>query len=148
MDDHPIQELMATSMESLKEMIEINTIIGDPVESPDGTTIIPVSKVGFGYVAGGSEFGSTSEGDSNNEKLPFGGGSGGGVSITPVAFLIIHKQGVKMIHLNENTHITEKLIDQAPIAIEKIQHMLQDLLKQKGSKRHSKKDSHTTNFEI
>src|SRR5690625_5396984 len=84
MDEHPIQGLMVTAMENLKEMIEVNTIIGDPVESPDGTIIIPVSKVGFGFAAGGSEFNSSKESSESSEStLPFGGGSGGGVSITP-----------------------------------------------------------------
>src|SRR5690625_5815257 len=84
MDEHPIQELMSTAMENLKDMIEINTIIGDPVESPDGTIIIPVSKVGFGYAAGGSDFhNNSSSGESHESKLPFGGGSGGGVSVSP-----------------------------------------------------------------
>lgn len=56
MEEHPIQGLMTTAMESLKDMVEVNTIIGDPIESPDGSVIIPVSKVGFGFAAGGSEF--------------------------------------------------------------------------------------------
>ncbi len=56
MSDHPIQGLMTTAMESLKEMIDVNTIIGDPVETPDGSVILTVSKVGFGFAAGGSEF--------------------------------------------------------------------------------------------
>src|SRR5699024_1059325 len=87
MDEHPIQGLMTSAMETLKDMIEVNTISGDPVESPDGSVIIPVSKVGFGFAAGGSEFNSNqSQDDSGEATLPFGGGSGGGVSMTPVAF--------------------------------------------------------------
>src|SRR5690625_361913 len=119
---------MTTAMENIKDMIEVNTIIGDPVESPDGTVIIPVSKVGFGFAAGGSECTNiNSEGETNNQaNFPFGGGSGGGVSITPVAFLIVKKDEVKMVHLDESTHIYEKIIEYAPQAVEKIEKMLKE----------------------
>jgi sporulation protein YtfJ len=133
MSDHPIQGLMTTAMESLKEMIDVNTIIGDPVETPDGSVILTVSKVGFGFAAGGSEFvldggggGGSSQGQGQaggQKQHPFGGGSGGGVSITPIAFLIVNSQGVKMLHLDESTHLLEKILDLAPQAVEKVQQM-------------------------
>lgn len=135
MSDHPIQGLMTTAMENLKEMIDVNTIIGDPVETPDGSVILTVSKVGFGFAAGGSEFtmdngsgnGSGSQqGDSKQQKQPFGGGSGGGVSITPVAFLIVNSSGVKMVHLDESTHLYERILDLAPQAVDKIQQMFEN----------------------
>lgn len=127
MSDHPIQGLMTTAMENLKEMIDVNTIIGDPVETPDGSVILTVSKVGFGFAAGGSEFkldsqsGSSGQGQSGGH--PFGGGSGGGVSITPIAFLIVNSKEVKMVHLDESTHLYEKILDLAPQAVDKIQQM-------------------------
>lgn len=136
MSEHPIQGLMHTAMENLKEMIDVNTIIGDPVETPDGSVILTVSKVGFGFAAGGSEFsasgghgsGGSSHGNGGQQpqqsKLPFGGGSGGGVSITPIAFLIVNSSGVKILHLDQNTHLLEKILDVAPAAMEKIQSML------------------------
>lgn len=127
MSDHPIQGLMTTAMENLKEMIDVNTIIGDPVETPDGSVILTVSKVGFGFAAGGSEFiidkNSGSEQGQSQQKHPFGGGSGGGVSITPIAFLIVNSQGVKMLHLDESTHLYEKILELAPQAVDKIQQM-------------------------
>ncbi|WP_066063485.1 GerW family sporulation protein [Neobacillus soli] len=129
MSDHPIQGLMTTAMESLKEMIDVNTIIGDPVETPDGSVILTVSKVGFGFAAGGSEFkldGSQTQGQAQGQTQstnPFGGGSGGGVSITPIAFLIVNSHGVKMLHLDESTHLYEKILELAPQAIDKIQQM-------------------------
>ncbi|OCA91387.1 sporulation protein YtfJ [Bacillus sp. FJAT-27225] len=122
MSDHPIQGLMTTAMESLKEMIDVNTIIGDPVETPDGSVILTVSKVGFGFAAGGTEFGEA--GQESGGKHPFGGGSGGGVSITPIAFLIVNSQGVKMLHLDESTHLFERILETAPQAVDKIQQML------------------------
>ncbi|MEN2468026.1 GerW family sporulation protein [Ornithinibacillus sp. FSL M8-0202] len=155
MEEHPIQGLMTTAMESLKDMVEVNTIIGDPIESPDGSVIIPVSKVGFGFAAGGSEFvpsdsgsGTGSGGDSDSASseavFPFGGGSGGGVSITPVAFLIVNHKGIKMVHLDQNTHIYEKLIDFAPKAVEKIQQLLKESSQSKGQGSKEKQKSNET----
>jgi sporulation protein YtfJ len=130
MSDHPIQGLMTTAMENLKEMIDVNTIIGDPVETPDGSVILTVSKVGFGFAAGGSEFIMDNQSNggegSDKQKVPFGGGSGGGVSITPVAFLIVSSNGVKMVHLDENTHLYERILDLAPQAVDKIQQMFEN----------------------
>ncbi|MCM3692096.1 GerW family sporulation protein [Neobacillus niacini] len=139
MSEHPIQGLMTTAMESLKEMIDVNTIIGDPVETPDGSVILTVSKVGFGFAAGGSEFkldSSQSKGQEQGQgqpKLPFGGGSGGGVSITPIAFLIVNSHGVKMLHLDESTHLYEKILEMAPQAVDKIQQMFSKKNEQQGS---------------
>ena len=128
MGSHPIEGLMTAAMENLKEMIDVNTIIGDPVETPDGSVILTVSKVGFGFAAGGSQFngpsGSGGSGESRPAELPFGGGSGGGVSIMPIAFLVVGAQGVKMLHLDQNTHLIEKIMDVAPGVVEKIQSML------------------------
>ena len=127
MTDHPIQGLMTTAMENLKEMIDVNTIIGDPVETPDGSLILTVSKVGFGFAAGGSEFmlngDSSGSGQGQSKEQPFGGGSGGGVSVTPIAFLIVNSNEVKMVHLDESTHLYEKILDLAPQAVDKIQQM-------------------------
>ena len=137
MAEHPIKSLMSTAMENLKEMIDVNTIIGDPVETPDGSVILTVSKVGFGFAAGGSEFKLEGSGDGQGQSSgqkghPFGGGSGGGVSITPIAFLIVNSQGVKMLHLDESTHLYEKILDLAPQAVEKIQSMLSKKDQQQG----------------
>ena len=152
MSDHPIQGLMTTAMESLKEMIDVNTIIGDPVETPDGSVILTVSKVGFGFAAGGSEFklqGSQSQGQgkeqgqgqgqSQGSSHPFGGGSGGGVSITPIAFLIVNSHGVKMLHLDESTHLYEKILELAPSAIDKVQQMFSK--KDQGQQQNSSQGS-------
>ncbi|MGG1551732.1 GerW family sporulation protein [Paenibacillus ferrarius] len=139
MSEHPIEGLMKVAMENIKEMVDVNTIVGDPVETPDGSVIMPISKVGFGFAAGGSEFVTDSEieiegspvnrVDSLNAKvaLPFGGGSGGGVSITPIAFLVVGKQGVKVVPLDNQTHILERLIDSAPQVVDKIQSMMKGM---------------------
>ncbi|MBP2077328.1 GerW family sporulation protein [Oceanobacillus polygoni] len=139
MEEHPIQGLMTTAMENLQKMVEVNTIIGDPVKSLDGSLIIPVSKVGFGFAAGGSEFSPNhSDGDSD-ATLPFGGGSGGGVSITPVAFLIVNEQGIKMVHMDQHIQLYEKMIDFAPQVVDKVQQLMKESAEsKKGSDKEEK----------
>ncbi|WP_141432031.1 GerW family sporulation protein [Bacillus sp. 03113] len=149
MSDHPIQGLMTTAMESLKEMIDVNTIIGDPVETPDGSVILTVSKVGFGFAAGGSEFTLESSKQTHSEgtqKHPFGGGSGGGVSITPIAFLIVNGSEVKMVHLDESTHLYEKILDLAPQAADKIQQMFSKNTNQTSASSGSDIPPNTENY--
>ncbi|WP_088833470.1 GerW family sporulation protein [Paenibacillus tyrfis] len=135
MSTHPIEGLMKVAMENIKEMVDVNTIVGDPVETPDGSVIMPISKVGFGFAAGGSEFVSDessvagiSRNDAHNANvvLPFGGGSGGGVSITPIAFLVVGKHGVKVVPLDNQTHLLERLIDSAPHVVDRIQTMIKN----------------------
>lgn len=127
--EHPIQGLMKTAMENIKQMVDVNTIIGDPVETADGSVIIPVSRVGFGFAAGGSQFGSVSrtgartESGSALDAFPFGGGSGGGIQIQPIAFVIVSKEGVKVVPLDQSTHLYDRLIEFAPQVVEKIQAM-------------------------
>jgi len=134
---HPINGLMQTAMENIKDMVDVNTIVGEPVQTPDGSVILPISKVGFGFAAGGSEFQGTEEAGKGNAKsnsneghnasvqLPFGGGSGGGVSITPIAFLVVGTQGVKVVPLDSQTHILERLIDSAPTWVDKLKNAFQ-----------------------
>ncbi|MCR8642342.1 GerW family sporulation protein [Paenibacillus sp. N1-5-1-14] len=138
MSEHPIQGLMKTAMENIKAMVDVNTIVGDPVETPDGSVIMPISKIGFGFAAGGSEFVPYSEDDnqggnsnsnqqqggSSSGQYPFGGGSGGGISITPIAFLVVSKCGVNVLSLERHTHILERIIDTTPTIIDKVQQMM------------------------
>jgi sporulation protein YtfJ len=131
MADHPIQGLMKTALESLRSMTDVKTIIGEPIRTEDGHMIITISKVGFGFVAGGSEFNTQNENQDEDPSeeteayLPFGGGAGGGVSITPIAFLIVGPRGVKTIHLDNSTHLYERVLDLAPQTIEKIKDVLE-----------------------
>jgi sporulation protein YtfJ len=130
MADHPIQGLMKTAMENLKEMVDVNTIVGDPVETPDGV-ILPISKVGFGFVAGGTEFEMNHDEDRKNnpgnKELPFGGGSGGGVSITPIAFLVVNSAGVRLVPLESSTHLYDRILDMAPQVVDKIQSVVNQM---------------------
>lgn len=135
MADHPIQSLMKTAMENIREMIDVNTIIGEPVETSDGQVIIPVSKVGFGFAAGGSEFNgmrgeeqrrndeSSPTGENGKSKFPFGGGSGGGISITPVAFIIVGEKGIRLLSMDGPTHLYDRIIDIAPSFLEQLKKM-------------------------
>lgn len=145
MSEHPIQGLMDSAMENLKGMIDVNTIIGDPVHTPDGSVILTVSKVGFGFAAGGSEFiGNVERKDNSNHnngaKHPFGGGSGAGVSITPIAFLIVNSNGIQMLHLDEKTHLIEKVFDAAPAAFDKVNNMVKKM-------KEDKKNESTVTFD-
>ena len=112
MSEHPIKSLMTTAMESIKEMVDVNTIVGDAVQAPDGTVIIPVSRVTFGFAAGGGEYNSSCAADKNKEdedgnskasNFPFAGGSGAGVSINPVAFMVVGQQQIKLLPVNLNS---------------------------------------------
>ena len=124
MAEHPIEGLMKTAMESIKAMVDVNTIVGDPVEAPDGTVIIPVSRVACGFAAGGGDFDS-SEGGNGQEgggggSNPFGGGSGAGVSVQPVGFLVVGNGQIRLLPVDGNTTV-DRLIDMAPQMVNQVQ---------------------------
>ena len=126
MSEHPIEGLMLTAMSSIQDMVDVNTIIGEPIETSNNIIIIPISKVSFGFAAGGSEFkGETVDEYTKKDKeeaiqyrLPFGGGSGAGVSINPIAFLVVQENNVKLLPVNHASAI-DKLLDYIPDLIEK-----------------------------
>lgn len=132
-EQHPIEALMTTAMESIKEMVDVNTIVGDAVQSPDGTVIIPISKVTFGFAAGGGEYSykmsddetestrSSEEGEGEG-KYPFAGGSGAGVSINPVAFMVVGNGQIKLLPVNINSTV-DKLLDLVPEFLCKLENM-------------------------
>lgn len=114
MSEHPIEGLMKSTMNSLKEMVDVNTIIGDPVQSPDGLVIIPVSKICFGFASGGTEFTKargTKEQISSDEKMPFGGGSGAGISVQPVGFIVVGNNQIKLLTVDEGNTALSSLFD-------------------------------------
>jgi len=128
MADHPIEGLMKTAMESIKEMVDVNTIVGDPVETPDGSVIIPISKVACGFAAGGGEFeaanGQQNENQAsqqgNSTALPFGGGSGAGVSVQPVGFLVVGQGQIRLLPVDGNV-VVDRIIDVAPQILSQVQ---------------------------
>ena len=131
MSEHPIEGLMLTAMNSIKDMIDVNTIIGDPIQAANNIVVIPISKVSFGFTAGGSEFkGETvnqykkQERDEQIEyRLPFGGGAGAGISLLPVAFLVIQGEMVKLLPVNHSTSL-DKILDYIPDLFEKASCMI------------------------
>ena len=113
--EHPIGSLMDTTMEKIKEMIDVNTIIGEPITSPDGTLIIPVSKVSYGFAAGGSDLPTKKE-----NKDCFGGGSGAGVTIQPVAFLTVYQGDVRLVSVDREEGTADKLVNMSPDVLKKV----------------------------
>ncbi len=127
MAEHPIEGLMKTAMESIKDMVDVNTIVGDAVQAPDGTVIIPISKVSFGFAAGGGDYSKACgcETDKKEEeeddgkkgkdakKFPFAGGSGAGVSISPVAFMVVGNEQLRLIPVSINSSV-DRILDLLP----------------------------------
>ncbi|MEG2295312.1 MAG: GerW family sporulation protein [Oscillospiraceae bacterium] len=109
-----IDELLNTSMQNLKSLVDASTIIGEPMHVADGVTIIPVSKVSFGFASGGSDI-STAK-----PKDLFGGGSGGGVTIAPIAFLVINNGVVKLMQIDSKANSVDKAINMVPDVIDKV----------------------------
>ena len=128
---HPIEGLMKTAMESIQQIVDVNTVVGDAVETPDGSVIIPISKVACGFAAGGSEFPPPDDGkpkqqaapgaNGDQNSLPFGGGSGAGVSVQPVGFLVVGNGNIRLLPVDGNANvIVDRVIDTVPGLIDKI----------------------------
>ncbi|MBC5582168.1 GerW family sporulation protein [Anaerofilum sp. BX8] len=118
MSEHPLQGLMDVALQRIKEMVDSNTIIGEPITMADGTLILPVSKVSFGFASGGSDF------PSKTPRELFGGGSGAGVSISPIAFLVVKDGSVKMLQLaSQEANTTDRIINALPDVLDKLQDM-------------------------
>lgn len=136
---HPIESLMITSMTSIESMVDVNTIIGESIVTPDGTTIIPLSKVCFGFAAGGSEFNTNRLNKySESSKLPFGGGSGAGVNITPVGFLVIKDGIAKVLNVN-GINVVDRAVDIIPDIVNKIDSLINKKIDKNGTKKESNK---------
>ena len=114
---HPLPDMMSAAIEKIHGMADANTIIGDPIQTPEGVMIIPVSKVKYGFAGGGSDF--ATKGYPANKDNTFGGGTGASVSISPVAFLIVSGGSVKMINVDQTSPF-DRLVDMAPDVLEKI----------------------------
>lgn len=151
-EQHPIEALMTTAMESIKEMVDVNTIVGDAVQSPDGTVIIPISKVTFGFAAGGGEYeyqGNSEETENNRtdnedsgvntDKFPFAGGSGAGVSINPVAFMVAGNGYIKLLPVNINS-ATDKILDLVPEILCRLENMCKKRISVKKEKEKGEKE--------
>ena len=118
MAEHPINGLMGVTMDKIRELVNSDTIIGEPVSLPDGTTILPVSKVTFGVATGGSDFAA------KQSKELFGGGSGAGVTVAPVAFLVVKDGNVRIIQLADPNNSLERAITMLPELVDKLAALL------------------------
>ena len=114
MSEHPIQGLMDVTLEKIKSMVDSNTIIGNPINMADGTMILPVSKVTFGFASGGSDF------PTKTSKELFGGGSGAGVSSSPIAFLVVHEGNVRLLQLSDTSNSLDRAIGMMPEMVDKV----------------------------
>ena len=114
MNEHPIEGLMDVTLEKIKSMVDSNTIIGNPINMPDGTLILPVSKVSFGFATGGSDF------PSKTSKQLLGGGGGAGVSISPIAFLVVRGNSVRMLQLADTSNSVDRAIGMMPEMVDKV----------------------------
>ena len=110
---HYLGELTESSMKNLQGLIDSNSVIGKEIVTADGTTILPVSKVSFGFGSGGSDLPST-------QKELFGGGSGGGVTITPIAFLVVKNGDVKVLHVQSYSNTADRVVDMVPDVVDKV----------------------------
>ena len=120
MAEHPIQGLMGVTLDKIREMVDSNTIIGKPITTEDGITILPVSKVSFGFASGGTDF----DGKNPANKDLFGGGSGAGVNIQPVAFLVIKDGCVRTIQLSDTSNTVDRALTMLPELVDKIASMV------------------------
>ena len=120
MERHPIENLMTTTMESLRDMVDVNTVIGEPISTPDGATVIPISRVSFGFVAGGGEYGESQtrqkSGETTDADIPFAGGAGSGVTVQPMGFLVSKGDQVRLVPAQYCQSI-DRLIELIPQAM-------------------------------
>ena len=113
-----LPNMLENTIAKIRDMVDVNSVVGDPITTPDGVTIIPVSKVSVGFGGGGSDFVSKNV---NKQENPFGGGAGGGVKITPIAFLIIKDGSVRMLPVAAPANTTaDRLVEMVPDVLDKV----------------------------
>ena len=130
---HPIEGLMSTTLENIKKMVDVDTIIGNPITTPSGVTIIPVSKLSYGFASGGSDFG-------KQQKELFGGGSGAGISVIPQAFLVVNGTDVKLLQISTSSNTADKAVNMIPEIID----MIGGLIKKDGKETKSEENAAPT----
>ncbi len=119
MEKNNVQGLLGASMDKIKEMVDANTVVGTPITAPDGTILIPVSRISYGFASGGSDLP-----NKTNAEL-FGGGSGAGINITPIAFLVIGNGEVKLLQLVAKPDATDRLVNLVPDVVDKVSALFQ-----------------------
>lgn len=123
-----LPNMLETTMQKLREIVDVNTVVGSPITTPDGTTILPVSKISVGFGGGGSDFTTNKSGS----DYPFGGGVGGGVNVTPVCFLVVQDGNVRMLPVPTPANSTaDRIVEMVPDTLERFTAILDG--KKKGS---------------
>ena len=121
MDNNPISELMQTTMDNVKKVLKVDTVVGDPIITPDGITLVPISKISLGFGGGGVEFNSKKAG----EARPYGGGNATGVKIEPIGFLVIKEGPVRMINVTPPASNTvDRIIDLVPQVMDRVDNFI------------------------
>lgn len=133
----PIEELMNEAMKNIRSMVDANTIVGDVINTPDGATIIPITRISVGFGAGGSEFGAKPQEHGDKGKM-FGGGTGGGVSLNPVAFLVVTKDSVRILPVSSTMSTVERIVDTMPELMGKFNSFVSDMSERRAAKKQSK----------
>ena len=111
-----LPNMLESTIQKIREMVDVNSVVGEPIHTPDGVTIIPVSKVSVGFGGGGSDFVNKSGGEN-----PFGGGVGGGVKVTPICFLIVKEGNVRMMPVAVPANTTaDRIVEMIPDTLDKI----------------------------
>lgn len=127
----PIEGLMGQALGNLKQMIDVNTIVGEPITTADGTTVIPVSKVAFGFGAGGSEFSAKPQ-EKPGDQVMFGGGCGGGVTVNPVAFLVVKNDSIRLLPVSNSITTVDRIVDMVPEVLNKFNKFIADMKNKKS----------------
>ena len=122
MERHPIENLMSTTMENIRDMVDVNTVVGDAIATPDGSTVIPVSRVAFGFVAGGGEYKCARQAA---EEPSFAGGTGAGVSVQPVGFIVISGGQVRLLPAQAYAPV-DRIIEMVPQLLAQVSSALRE----------------------
>ena len=121
MSDNQVNNLLGVTMDKIKQMVDVNTVIGDPVTTPDGTTVIPVSRVSYGFASGGSDLPSKAQPSAGL----FAGGSGAGITISPIAFLTIHQGNVRVLQIEPYLSSVDRALEKVPDVVDKVTSLFQ-----------------------
>lgn len=112
--ENQVKDLMGNTMDKIKQMVDVNTIIGEPIVTPDGTTVIPISKVSYGFASGGSDL------PTKSPKETFGGLGGAGISIQPIGFLVINGSDIRLLQLSTAENTVNNIVNMVPEMVDKV----------------------------
>ena len=121
MSENQVNNLLGVTMDKIKQMVDVNTVIGSPVTTPDGTTVIPVSRVSYGFASGGSDLPSKTQPAAGL----FAGGSGAGITISPIAFLTIHQGNVRVLQIEPYLSSVDRALEKVPDVVDKVTALFQ-----------------------